>query len=104
MRIERRVLVIETDHQSDVDDAVLHPVDETAAERIAVERPAERVDDACRLETIVGKLPQLLHAERIDLRILPAYRSNIAASCFVSVPRGPSARIVIFARMSTPGS
>src|SRR3954466_9075505 len=62
MRIERRVLVIETDHETDVDEAVLHAVDEAAAERIAVEWPSERVDDAAGFESIVGKLPQLLHA------------------------------------------
>ena len=44
MRIERRVLVVEADHEADVDDAVLHPVDEGAAERVHVERIAEGVD------------------------------------------------------------
>src|SRR5436305_9042461 len=32
VRIERRVSVIEAHHQADIDDAILHPVDEAAAE------------------------------------------------------------------------
>ena len=70
VRIERRVLVVETDHESDVDDAVLHPVDEGAAERVHVQREAHRVDHGAGGEAIVGELPQLLHADRVDLRIL----------------------------------
>src|SRR5205814_3928281 len=60
MRIERRVLVIETDDQADVDDAVAHAVDERAAERVEIERPAHRVNHGAGGEAIVGKLPQLL--------------------------------------------
>ena len=70
VRIERRVLVVETDHEADVDDAVFHPVDEGAAERVHVQRIAERVDHVAGRMAIFGKLPELLHAERIDLRIL----------------------------------
>src|ERR1700730_17987534 len=69
MRIERRIAIVETDDKSDVDDAVLHPVDESAAEGIGIERPAECVDHGPRREAVVRKLPELLHAERVHLRI-----------------------------------
>src|ERR1700674_5253649 len=54
MRIERRIEVVETDDEADVDDAILHPVDEPTAESVDIERPAHGGDDGPRGETIVG--------------------------------------------------
>src|SRR5947209_14946080 len=69
MRIERRIFIIESDDEADVNDAILHAVNETAAECIGVERPAHRVNHCAGGESIFRKLPQLLHADGIDLRI-----------------------------------
>ena len=49
-------------------------------------------------------LPQLLDAERVELRLRPSSSSSVATSVLVRLPRTPSQKIVTFARMSTPGS
>ena len=52
-----------------------------------------------------GHVPQLLDPERVELRLDVPRRARAGARrAFVRLPRTPSARIVTFARMSTPGS
>ncbi len=69
VRIGRRILVVETGHAADVEHVARHPVDESAAERLGGQRISERVDDRAGFEAIVGKLPELLDAGRVDLRL-----------------------------------
>ena len=65
--VECGVVVIEPHHQSKRYQVRLEWVHEAATEGIGGDRPAERVDD--RIERPLG-LPDLFHAERVDLRIL----------------------------------
>ncbi len=89
VRVERRVLVVETDHQSDVDDAVLHAVDEGAAERVHVQRKAQRVDHAPGGVAVVRKLPELLHADRVHLRVLARVQVEHLRELFRQRPARP---------------
>ncbi len=69
VRIGRRILVVQTGNHADVEDVAAHAVDEAAAERLRRQRISERVNDRARFETIVGELPQLFDARRVDLRL-----------------------------------
>ncbi len=69
MRIGRRIGVIETGDEADVDDVAVHAVDPAAAERVAGQRRAERVNHVARREPAGRNLPQLLDADRVHLRI-----------------------------------
>ena len=65
------VAVVEPDHHPDREHVVAHRVDERAAELAVLlrgaKRPAQRVDHAVER---LGDLPDLLHPERPDLRVL----------------------------------
>src|SRR5712692_7189521 len=82
MNIEGRITIVEADDQSDVDDAILHAVDETAAECVGVERPAHRVDDSSGWKAILRQLPQLFDAEGVDLRIFSGVEIEDAGELF----------------------
>ena len=69
VRIGRWVLVVETGHAADVEHVPSHPIDESAAERLGGQRISERMDYRAGFEAIVGKLPELLDARRVDLRL-----------------------------------
>src|SRR5919197_6226292 len=68
-----RVTVVEADDHPDRDHVLAHRIDERAAELAVLgarpERPAHRVDDAVER---LRDLPDLLHPERPDLRMLAA--------------------------------
>ena len=70
---ERRVAVVEPDDEADRDHVLAHRVDERAAELAELlagaQRPAHRVDDAVER---LRDLPDLLHRELPDLRLLAA--------------------------------
>src|SRR5476649_1216877 len=70
MRVEGRIAVVETDDEADIDDAIFHPVDETASESLELQRPPEGMNDGAGGEAIRWKLPELLDADRIDLGVL----------------------------------
>jgi hypothetical protein len=65
------VAVVEADHHPEREHVVAHGIDERAAELAVLgsgpQRPAHRVDDAVER---TSDLPDLLHAERPDLRVL----------------------------------
>ena len=63
VRVEQGVVVVESRHISEVDDAVLHPVNPPAAVRVRVRRVAERVRDAPRRVAVVRQLPEFLDAD-----------------------------------------
>jgi hypothetical protein len=67
VRVGRRILVVQTGHHADVEDVGAHAVDEAAAERLRRQRISQRVNHRARFETIVGELPQLFDACRVDL-------------------------------------
>ncbi len=66
-RHEARVLVVQADHEPDIGAVVIEVIDEAAAVRPRVERPAEAVLDESRLHASLGQLPQLLHPEAVGL-------------------------------------
>ena len=68
VRIEHRVFVVEPRHEPDGEHAARHRVDERAAELFHPQRVAHRVDHAAGREPIDGHFPQLLDAERVELR------------------------------------
>ena len=67
MHVEGAVRVVEADHEAERDEVRRERVHEAAAERVARQWPPQRVDD--RVERL-SRLPQLLDAEREELRIL----------------------------------
>ncbi len=71
VRIEHRVLVIETGDEAERHQAVRHRVEEGAAELLHPQWIAERVDNGAGLDPVLRDLPQLLDADGIELRLLP---------------------------------
>src|SRR5690606_21572486 len=67
-RKEPRVFVIQTHDVTDVQAIVAEVIDEAAAVRAAIERPAQRVLYQTRFHAPRRELPELLHPERIRLR------------------------------------
>src|SRR5207302_10314839 len=63
-RVQKRVLVIEPDHEPDRNLAVFQVIDEGSAIGGTVERPSDRVDDEAGLMMLGGDFPQLLDADR----------------------------------------
>ena len=63
VRVEQRVVVVESRHVSEVEDAILHPVNPPAAVRVRVGRITERVRHAPRGVAVVGQLPEFLDAD-----------------------------------------
>ena len=80
-------MVVEADHQAERHLGRAERVDEAAAERVGRERPAQRVDDAVERPL---HLPDLLHAEREDLRVGRADLLPLAPR-LAQRPRVPSA-------------
>src|SRR6188768_2189347 len=64
VRIEQRILVFETDHETDRDASVGHRVEPAAAKLLFTQRVAERVDDGARLQPILRDVPQFFDANR----------------------------------------
>src|SRR5206468_8973024 len=65
VRIKKRVLIIQAGDVTEIDDAILHPVNPAAAVCVRVRRIAERVRDAPRRIPVVGQLPKLLDADAV---------------------------------------
>src|SRR5260370_5488888 len=82
VRVERRIAIVETDDEADVDNEIMHAVDESTAEGLGGERPPERVNDRAGCEAIIRKLPELLHAERVNLRIFSIVKIEHARQLF----------------------
>ncbi len=68
-RKEARIAIVETGDEAHVGAIVVQVIDETAAVGLGIERPADAVLHEARLHAAGRQLPQLLHAERVDLRI-----------------------------------
>ena len=66
---ETRIAVVEPGDEADVGAVVVEVIEEAAAVGARVERPADAVLHEAGLHAARRQLPQLLHAERIDLRI-----------------------------------
>ncbi len=58
VRIEQRILVVETDDEADRDAAVAHRIQPAAAELFLTQRIAERVDDGAGLQPILRECPR----------------------------------------------
>ena len=69
MDVERGLPIVEADHQPQGDEVGLEGIEEAAAEGVAGQGPAQGVDD--RVERAFG-FPQLLHAQRVDHRVVGA--------------------------------
>ena len=68
-RAEARIDVVEPGDEADVSAVVVEVIDEAAAIGARVERPAQAVLHQAGLHAARRQLPQLFHAERIDLRV-----------------------------------
>ncbi len=79
MRIGLGVLIVETNHEPDMDHVVPKAVDEASAEFARSERIAEGVEDGPGRDVPV-RLPGLLDAHRIDLR-MPAVVETQPSLC-----------------------
>ena len=99
VHVERRPPVVDADDDSERDEIRRQRIHEASAERIVRQRPAERVND--RVERLL-RLPDLLHAEREDLRIVRADLLPLDYACD-SEPRVPSDSTVTRAVMSVGG-
>src|SRR5260370_39517476 len=86
VRVERRIAIVETDDEADVDNAILHAVDESTAEGLGFERPPQRVNDRAGCEAIIRKLPELLHAQRVNLRIFSIVKIEHPRELFAQRP------------------
>src|SRR5215216_44081 len=69
VRIDQRILIVESRNVSDVEHAILHAVDPATAVSRRIGRKAERVCDSAGWITIVRQLPQLFYAKAVDLRL-----------------------------------
>ena len=102
VRIEHRVRVIQPDDEARPRARRRACVDESAAELVEPQGVSQRVHDGARRQPARRQLPELLQAQRVDLRKAPR-SSRCLTSVFVRLPRTPSQKIVTFARTSTPG-
>ena len=84
VHVERRVAVIEPHHEAQRDQIRLEGIHEAAAERVPRQRPPQRVDHA--IERLL-RLPQLLHAEGKDLRVLRRHALPLAPRLRQQTPR-----------------
>src|SRR6267142_4317270 len=67
VRIEQRILVIESGNVADVQNAVLQSIDPTASISIRVGRKSKRVGHSSGWITVVRQLPKLFDANAINL-------------------------------------
>src|SRR5688500_353902 len=65
--IDQRIFVIEPCDVTDVEHAILHAVDPATAVSLRIGGKTERVRDATRGIPIVRQLPQLFHADAVNL-------------------------------------
>ena len=105
VRIEQRILVVESDDETQRQPRLGHGVDEPAAELLLAKRVAQRVHHgAGRRARPAGTSHSSLMPIANCSGCLPAAVGARRSSCFVRLPRTPSQKIVTLARMSTPGS
>src|SRR5688572_24048706 len=76
VRIDQRIFVVEAGYITDIEHAILHAVDPAAAISRRIGRKAERVCDSSGWITIVGQLPQLFHADAVNLRVTARVESQ----------------------------
>src|ERR1043165_3038828 len=88
VRIEQRILVVESGDVTDVQHAVLHPIDPAAAVSLCIGGEAERMRDAASGITIVGQFPKFFNADAVDLRL--DRKSTRLNSSHVALSRMPS--------------
>src|SRR5579862_1576079 len=74
-RAQIRIVVVEADNEADRDLAVLEMIEKRSAISLAIERPADRVDDAAGMMLGRIDLPQLFDADTVSLR--PAVAAEI---------------------------
>src|SRR5215475_3350025 len=67
--VGERVVIIQPDDQADVQQVVPHPVNEAAAEGVVGQRVAERMHHEAWFDATFRRLPDLFHADRVDLRV-----------------------------------
>src|SRR5262249_30426201 len=67
--IGERIVIIQSDDEADVEQIVLHPVNESAAERVVGQGVTERVHHGTRFDAPFRQLPDLFHPDRVNLRI-----------------------------------
>jgi hypothetical protein len=78
VRVDVGVVEVEIGHVADRDEPVLHEVEPAAAEVLAAERRAHGVPDgAGPIGRRLGELPDLLHAGRVGLRVLPLVQAEL---------------------------
>src|SRR5262249_20191349 len=69
MRIDARVEIIQTDHETYRDAAFGHVVNESAPELFVSQRPAHRMDDAASGVLLFGNVPDFFYSDGVYLRI-----------------------------------
>ncbi len=67
VRIEQRILIVETRYIADIQDAVLHSIDPAPAIGVRVRRKAKCVGHSSGWITVVRQFPQFLDADAVDL-------------------------------------
>ena len=100
LRVEARVGIVEAGDEAERDHVVFAAVNPRAAVFLGGKRPAHGVDDFAGCDAARREFPEFFHADAIGLRVGVCARSNFETSCFVNDPRGPSARMTIFALRS----
>ena len=68
VRIEHRIAIIESAHETNRRHAIGHRINERAAELFHLQRIAHRVNDCAGRQAPGGDLPQFLDADRVELR------------------------------------
>src|SRR5262245_24933436 len=82
VRIESRIVIIQTDDESDGDAAFGHAVNESAAELLVPQRPAHSMDHAAAHTPLLGHIPNFLHAHGKHLRISFSVQIELADQLF----------------------
>ena len=100
VHVERRLAVVEADHEAEGHEVRLQRIEEAAAEGVARQRPAQGVDD--RVQRLL-RLPELLHPERVDHAGSSEPTFCQRSQAWVSAPRVPSDSTVTLAVMSVGG-
>ena len=69
VRIGEGIVIIQPDDETDVEQVVLHPVNEPSAEGVVRQRVTERVHHGAWFDAPFRQLPYFLHPDRVNLRI-----------------------------------
>src|SRR5262245_21790264 len=77
MRIEPSIEVVETNHEADRHESVVHVVNESAAEFLVAQRPADRVNHTAAGLLLFGNVPDFLDADGVHLRVAVAIESEL---------------------------